>query len=206
MSCYAPTTRLCMLLSCTGIRRSRMACTKSSSCRTRPSRTASPSRSWAHSSSSASGRIGSRLRRGEGHDHSLGQPLQRVMAAFAPRLALAGGMAQPAARISACPVQKPRGHFAISRLRKPNLFGKVRGCRRSCAGTGSRSEFSRDRVPAHVHGFKAGDDAKVDIAGAAPVLVTTTMSKRDTASLLALVAANLPYLQAEWSRVHGPLC
>jgi Domain of unknown function (DUF4160) len=65
--------------------------------------------------------------------------------------------------------------------------------------------FTNDHAPAHVHGFKAGDDAKIDISGTVPVLVTTTMSKRETAGLLALVASNLSYLQAEWNRIHGSL-
>ncbi len=65
--------------------------------------------------------------------------------------------------------------------------------------------FTNDHKPAHVHGYKAGDDAKMEIAGSAPVLVTTTMSKRATVDLLGIVVGNLPYLQAEWKRLHGPL-
>jgi hypothetical protein len=65
--------------------------------------------------------------------------------------------------------------------------------------------FTNDHKPAHVHGYKAGDDAKVEIAGNVPILATTTMSKRATADLLAIIEANLAHLQAEWRRIHGPL-
>jgi uncharacterized protein DUF4160 len=65
--------------------------------------------------------------------------------------------------------------------------------------------MTNDHPPAHVHGFKAGRKAKIEIAGAAPVLVKTTMTKADTAHLLRLVAADLAQLQAEWRRIHGPL-
>ncbi len=65
--------------------------------------------------------------------------------------------------------------------------------------------LTNDHPPAHIHGFKAGDKAKVEIAGAIPVLIATTMTKRDTAKLLELVATHLALLQTEWNRIHGPL-
>jgi hypothetical protein len=61
-----------------------------------------------------------------------------------------------------------------------------------------------DHPPAHVHGIKAGKKAKVEIADDV-LLVKTTMSRPDTATLLALVAANLVLLQREWKKLHGPL-
>jgi hypothetical protein len=61
-----------------------------------------------------------------------------------------------------------------------------------------------DHPPAHVHGIKAGKKAKVEIADDV-LLVKTTMSRPDTATLLALVATNLALLQREWKRLHGPL-
>ena len=92
------TTRSCKLLSCIVISPSPMVCTKSLSCRMRPSRTASRSRSWERSSSSASGNIDSKPTT-KRRDHGLGYALQRVATAFAARLPPAGGMAQPAGRI-----------------------------------------------------------------------------------------------------------
>jgi hypothetical protein len=61
-----------------------------------------------------------------------------------------------------------------------------------------------DHPPAHVHAFKAGKKAKVEIADDV-LLVKATMSRPDTATLLALVAANLALLQREWKKLHGPL-
>ena len=61
-----------------------------------------------------------------------------------------------------------------------------------------------DHPLAHVHGFKAGKKAKIEIVGDM-LLVKTTMSRPDTATLLTLVAANLALLQREWKKLHGPL-
>jgi hypothetical protein len=61
-----------------------------------------------------------------------------------------------------------------------------------------------DHPPAHVHGFKAGKKAKIEIADDV-LLVKTTMSRPDAATLLALVTANLALFQREWKKLHGPL-
>jgi hypothetical protein len=64
--------------------------------------------------------------------------------------------------------------------------------------------LTSDHPPAHVHGIKARKKAKVEIADDV-LLVKTTMSRPDTATLLALVAANLALLQCEWKKLHGSL-
>jgi hypothetical protein len=48
---------------------------------------------------------------------------------------------------------------------------------------------------------KAGKKAKVEIADDV-LLVKTTMSRPDTATLLALVAANFALLQREWKKLR----
>lgn len=64
--------------------------------------------------------------------------------------------------------------------------------------------LTNDHRPAHVHCFKAGRFAKVEIAGS-PVVVSTTMSFRDTKTVLGLVDAHLSELRHEWKKIHGSL-
>jgi Domain of unknown function (DUF4160) len=65
--------------------------------------------------------------------------------------------------------------------------------------------LTNDHKPAHIHAFKAGTTAKVEIADPVPVVRKTTMSMRDTDAIVEVVHANLTFLQLQWNYIHGPL-
>ena len=64
--------------------------------------------------------------------------------------------------------------------------------------------LTNDHRPAHVHCFKAGKTAKIEIAGL-PAVTSTTMTYRDTNKALQLVTAHRALLRRQWKKYHGSL-
>jgi hypothetical protein len=67
-----------------------------------------------------------------------------------------------------------------------------------------RRRFTTTQARETRYGWSTAPRFGVEIADDV-LLVKTTMSRPDTATLLALVAANLALLQREWKKLHGPL-
>ena len=64
--------------------------------------------------------------------------------------------------------------------------------------------LTNDHRPAHVHCFKGGKTAKIEIAGR-PTVTSATMSYGDAKAALALVTVNLALLRRRWKKYHGTL-
>ena len=67
--------------------------------------------------------------------------------------------------------------------------------------------YPNDHLPAHVHVFKAGGEAKINLLGenGCPefISVTSGMSDRDAIKALEIVAANVLELLEKWKEYHG---
>jgi hypothetical protein len=66
--------------------------------------------------------------------------------------------------------------------------------------------FPNDHLPNHVHVFKAGGEARIEIAGEdgnAHTITNNGLSRRDLAKAVALVQENQALLLQQWSNYHG---
>jgi hypothetical protein len=67
--------------------------------------------------------------------------------------------------------------------------------------------YPNDHLPAHVHVFKAGGEAKINLLGenGCPefISVTSGMSDRDAIKALEIIAANVLELLEKWKEYHG---
>ncbi|MCF1504738.1 DUF4160 domain-containing protein [Afifella sp. H1R] len=62
--------------------------------------------------------------------------------------------------------------------------------------------FTDDHAPAHVHVFGDGM-AKIDISGATPRLIETTMTKGELRKVAALIDRHQTALRQRWRDIHG---
>jgi hypothetical protein len=66
--------------------------------------------------------------------------------------------------------------------------------------------FPNDHLPSHVHVFKAGGEARIEISGedSKPHALTNNgLSRKDLAKAIALVEENQALLLQQWSEYHG---
>jgi hypothetical protein len=66
--------------------------------------------------------------------------------------------------------------------------------------------FPNDHLPSHVHVFKAGGEARIEIVGKdgnAYVITNNGLNRKDLAKAVALVQENQALLLQQWSQYHG---
>ncbi|MBW4466294.1 MAG: DUF4160 domain-containing protein [Pegethrix bostrychoides GSE-TBD4-15B] len=68
--------------------------------------------------------------------------------------------------------------------------------------------FPNDHLPSHVHVFKAGGEARIEIAGKdgkAHAITNNGLNRKDLAKAVALVQENQALLLQKWSEYHGEI-
>jgi hypothetical protein len=66
--------------------------------------------------------------------------------------------------------------------------------------------FPNDHFPSHVHVFKAGSEARIEISGAdgkPHTLTNNGLSRKELAKAIALIQENQSLLLQRWSAYHG---
>lgn len=66
--------------------------------------------------------------------------------------------------------------------------------------------FPNDHFPSHVHVFKAGNEARIEISGAdgkPHALTNNGLSRKELSKAIALVQKNQALLLQQWSKYHG---
>jgi hypothetical protein len=66
--------------------------------------------------------------------------------------------------------------------------------------------YSNDHLPSHVHVFKAGKEARIEISGAdgKPHAFTNNgLSRKELSKAIALVQENQALLLQQWNEYHG---
>ena len=62
--------------------------------------------------------------------------------------------------------------------------------------------YTRDHDPAHVHVFKAENEAVIDIVPHVSVRNSWGYNQREVNRITQIVADNVGHLRSEWSRIH----